>query len=127
MLDCFKNEKGSDFKASLARDTKGMLQLYEAAFLLIKGEETLELARQFSTRCLQKKLEDDELDNDLSSRIRHSLEIPLHWRTPNLEARWFLDAYVVRPDMNPLIFELAKLHFNIVQATQLEELKHISR
>ncbi|XP_047942439.1 (+)-bornyl diphosphate synthase, chloroplastic-like [Salvia hispanica] len=127
VFNCFKNENGNDFKASLARDTKGMLQLYEAAFLLNKGEETLELARQFSTKCLQRKLEDDETDNDLSSWIRRSLEIPLHWRTPNLEARWFLDAYALRPDMNPTIFELAKLHFNIVQATQLEELKDVSR
>ncbi|KAG6388327.1 hypothetical protein SASPL_149752 [Salvia splendens] len=129
VFDCFKNEKGSDFKASLGRDTKGMLQLYEASFLLREGEDTLELARQFATENLQKTLDEngEEIDKNLSLWIQHSLEIPLHWRTPNLEAKWMIDAYSRRPDFNPTILELAKLDFNIVQATQIEELKDISR
>nr|ABP01684.1 pinene synthase [Salvia rosmarinus] len=129
VFDCFKNEKGSDFKASLAQDTKGILQLYEAAFLLREGEDTLELARAFATKCLQKKLDEggDGIDENLLSWIRHSLDLPLHWRIQRLEARWFLDAYARRPDMNPLIFELAKLDFNIIQATYQQELKDVSR
>ncbi|XP_047963883.1 (+)-bornyl diphosphate synthase, chloroplastic-like isoform X2 [Salvia hispanica] len=129
VFDCFKNEKGSDFMASVGRDTKGMLQLYEASFLLREGEDTLELARQFATENLQKTLDEsgDEIDKNLSLWIQHSLEIPLHWRTPNLEAKWMIDAYSRRPDFNPTILELAKLNFNIVQATQIEELKDISR
>nr|QJX58302.1 monoterpene synthase 17 [Salvia fruticosa] len=129
VFDCFKNEKGSDFKASLAQDTKGMLQLYEAAFLLREGEDTLELARQFATRFLEEKLDagGDEMDENLSSWIRHSLDLPLHWRIQGLEARWFLNAYVKRPDMNPIIFELAKLDFSITQATYQQELKDVSR
>ncbi|KAG6390861.1 hypothetical protein SASPL_148606 [Salvia splendens] len=106
-----------------------MLQLYEASFLLREGEDTLELARQFATENLQKTLDGsgDEIDKNLSLWIQHSLEIPLHWRTPNLEAKWMIDAYSRRPDFNPTILELAKLDFNIVQATQIEELKDISR
>nr|QJX58294.1 (+)-sabinene synthase transcript variant 2 [Salvia officinalis] len=129
VFDCFKIEKCSDFNANLAQDTKGMLQLYEASFLLREGEDTLELARRFSTRSLREKFDEggDEIDEDLSSWIRHSLDLPLHWRVQGLEARWFLDAYARRPDMNPLIFKLAKLNFNIVQATYQEELKDISR
>nr|QJX58307.1 monoterpene synthase 7 [Salvia fruticosa] len=129
VFDCFKNEKGIDFKASLAQDTKAMLQLYEASFLWREGEDTLELARAFATKCLHKKLDEggEEIDSNLSSWIHHSLEIPLHWRIQNLESRWFIDAYARRPDMNPILFELAKLDFNIVQATQAEELKDISR
>nr|QJX58312.1 monoterpene synthase 9 [Salvia pomifera] len=128
VFDCFKDDKCSGFKASFAQDTKAMLQLYEASFLLREGEDTLELARAFATKCLQKKLNEggNEMDANLSLWIRHSLEIPLHWRTQNLEARWFIDAYARRPDMNPIIFELAKLDFNIVQATQQQELKDIS-
>ncbi|PIN19467.1 1,8-cineole synthase [Handroanthus impetiginosus] len=41
--------------------------------------------------------------------------------------RWFLDAYGRRPDMNPTLFELAKLEFNIYQANVQQELKHVSR
>nr|QJX58301.1 monoterpene synthase 16 transcript variant 2 [Salvia pomifera] len=129
VFDCFKNEKGGDFKASFAHDTKGMLQLYEASFLLREGEDTLELARQFSTKTLREKFDEggDEIGENLSSWIRHSLDLPLHWRIQGLEARWFLDAYARRPDMNPLIFELAKLDFNIIQATYQQELKYVSR
>ncbi|XP_047964228.1 sabinene synthase 1, chloroplastic-like isoform X1 [Salvia hispanica] len=130
VFDCFKNEKGSDFKASLGHDTKGMLQLYEASFLLREGEDTLELARQFSTKCLHKKLDEDggdEIDENLLSWIRHSLDLPLHWRVQRLEARWFLDAYARRPDKNPHIFKLAKLDFNTMQGTYQQELKDIWR
>ncbi|XP_057788855.1 sabinene synthase 1, chloroplastic-like [Salvia miltiorrhiza] len=129
MFNCFKNKKGNDFKASLGQDTKAMLQLYEASFLLREGEDTLELARIFSTKCLQKKLEEggDEIDEDLLSWIRHSLDLPLHWRVQGLEARWFLDAYARRPDKNPIILELAKLDFNIIQTTYQQELKDVSR
>nr|QBL54245.1 synthase 2 [Ocimum tenuiflorum] len=127
VFDCFKNEEGSDFKPNLAKDTRGMLQLYEAPFLVREGEDTLEMGRQFSTKILQKKVETELIDENLLSWMCHSLELSLHWRIQRLEARWFLDAYATRPDMNPIVFELAKLDFNIVQATQQEELKHVSR
>nr|ARA91313.1 3-carene synthase [Lavandula x intermedia]ARA91314.1 3-carene synthase [Lavandula x intermedia] len=127
IFDCFKKENGTDFKQTLADDTKGLLQLYEASFLLREGEDTLELARQFSTKLLQKKVDDHEIEDNLLLWIRHSLELPLHWRVQRLEGRWFLDAYSTRPDMNPIIFELAKLEFNISQSTRLEEMKDVSR
>ncbi|KAG6434589.1 hypothetical protein SASPL_106227 [Salvia splendens] len=126
VFDCFMNEKGSDFKASLSQDTKGILQLYEASFLLREGEESLELARVFSTKYLQNKL-DEGVNDNLSSWIKHSLDLPLHWRIHRLEARWFLDAYARRPDKNPLIYELAVLDFKIMQAIYQQELKDISR
>nr|L0HAM7.1 RecName: Full=Sabinene hydrate synthase, chloroplastic; AltName: Full=Terpene synthase 6; Short=TvTPS6; Flags: Precursor [Thymus vulgaris]AGA96119.1 terpene synthase 6 [Thymus vulgaris] len=129
IFDCFKNEKGSDFDETLiGEDTKATLQLYEASFHLREGENTLELARQISTKYLQKKVDEGSInDENLSSWIRHSLDLPLHWRIQRLEARWFLDAYAAREDKNPLIFELTKLDFNIIQATQQEELKEVSR
>nr|T1RRI8.1 RecName: Full=Alpha pinene synthase, chloroplastic; Short=LvPINS; Flags: Precursor [Lavandula viridis]AGN72805.1 alpha pinene [Lavandula viridis] len=130
VFDRFTNEEGTDFNPSLIDDTKGLLQLYEASFLLREGEDTLELARQFSTKLLQKKVDEDgdrEVGDNLLVWIRHSLELPLHWRIHRIEARWFLDAYATRHDMNPIIFELAKLDFNITQATQQEELRDLSR
>ena len=86
----------------------------------------MECARVFSTKCLQNKL-DEGFDDNLSSWIKHSLDLPLHWRIHRLEARWFLDAYARRPDNNPLIYELALFDFKIMQATYQQELKDISR
>nr|WAB71043.1 terpineol synthase [Mentha longifolia] len=132
IFDCFKNEEGSDFeKALIGEDMKGILQLYEASFLLREGEDTLELARKFSTKYLQKRVDEgiinDDNNNNILSWIRHSLDLPLHWRIQRLEARWFLDAYSTRKDMNPLIFELSILDFNNIQATHILELKEVSR
>nr|QGW08898.1 linalool synthase protein [Lavandula x intermedia] len=126
VFDRFRNENGTYFKHD---DTKELLQLYEASFLVREGEETLEQAREFATKSLQRKLDEDGdgIDANIESWIRYSLEIPLHWRPQRLEARWFLDAHARRPDMNPVICELARLNFNIVQATQHEELKALSR
>lgn len=128
MFDCFKNEDGG-FGQSHA---EGVLELYEASFLLTEGEDTLELARVLCTNLLQKKLDDHDegrglMDDYLCTLVRHSLEIPLHWRVQRPNARWFIDAYAKRSDVDPIVLELAKLDFNIVQADHQQELKQVSR
>ncbi|KAL0335050.1 UNVERIFIED_CONTAM: (-)-alpha-terpineol synthase [Sesamum radiatum] len=123
VFDCFRNEKG-DFDPNLGNDTKGLLQLYEASFLSTPGEKTLGLARQFATNFLQKYL-NEKIDENLSLLVRHALELPIHWRVERPNARWFIEAYEKRPDVNPLVLELAKVDFNIVQATHQQELKHV--
>lgn len=100
-------------------DTNGLLQLYEASFLLTQGEETLmERARNFATNLLHQKI--GLTDHNLSS-------LPLHWRIRRPNARLFIQAYERRQDMNQIVLELAKLEFNVVQATHQQELKHVSR
>ncbi|EYU18417.1 hypothetical protein ABFS82_02G054300 [Erythranthe guttata] len=134
VFDSFKNERGDSFKESLGdnMNTKGLLQLYEASFLMTCGEITLELARDFSTNLLRKILDDHDriYDDDegdvLLLMVRHALELPIHWRTPRLNARCFIDLYEKKSDMDPLVLELAKLDFNIVQAAHQQELKHVS-
>ncbi|XP_020551712.1 terpene synthase 10-like [Sesamum indicum] len=123
-FDTFRNEKG-DFDSNLAHDTKGLLQLYEASFLSKPGEKTLDLAREFATNFLQKKFDENIDDENLAILVRHALELPIHWRVERPNARWFIEAYERRPDVNPLVLELAKLDFNIVQATHQQELKHV--
>ncbi|KAL7160544.1 hypothetical protein ABFS83_01G103300 [Erythranthe nasuta] len=130
VFDCFKNETGDYFEESLGDDnTKGLLQLYEASFLMTRGENTLELAREFATDLLRNKLDRINDDNDvlLLTAVRHALELPIHWRVQRPNARWFIEeAYAKSRDMNPIMLELAKLDFNIVQAKHQQELKHVS-
>uniref|UniRef100_F6I6K7 (-)-alpha-terpineol synthase n=1 Tax=Vitis vinifera TaxID=29760 RepID=F6I6K7_VITVI len=121
----FKDETGS-FKACLCEDIKGLLCLYEASYLCVQGESTLEQARDFAHRHLGKGLEQN-IDQNLAIEVNHALELPLHWRMPRLEARWFIDVYEKRQDMNPILLEFAKLDFNMVQATHQEDLRHMSR
>ncbi|KAL8554926.1 hypothetical protein ACS0TY_002928 [Phlomoides rotata] len=129
VFECFKNEEG-EFKQSLGENAKGLLQLYEASFLLREGENSLELAREFSLNFLGKKVDDEGnngIDDHLSSMVRHALELPLHWRLGRPYARWFIDWYERRADMRADVLQLAKLDFNIVQATHRQELQHVSR
>jgi (-)-alpha-terpineol synthase len=117
IFNSFKNETGN-FKESLRDDTKGMLCMYEASFLLIEGESILEEARDFTTRQLK-----EYIKQNLFIMVSHALEIPLHWRMLRLEARWFIDVYRSRKEMNPTLLELAELDFNMVQAAHQEDLK----
>ncbi|KAL0422436.1 UNVERIFIED_CONTAM: (R)-limonene synthase [Sesamum latifolium] len=126
IFDSFRGGKG-DFDPNLGNDTKGLLQLYEASFLSTPGEKTLDLARQFATNFLQKNPNENIDDENLALLVRRALELPIHWRVERPNARWFIDAYERRPDVNPLVLELAKLDFNIVQTTYQQELKHVSR
>ncbi|KAI8562099.1 hypothetical protein RHMOL_Rhmol03G0008300 [Rhododendron molle] len=126
VFDNFTDETGH-FKASPCDDIKGMLYLYEASFLSFRDESKLEEAKDFATKNLKQYLERKDIDQDLALLVRHALELPLHWRMPRLEARWFIDLCERRPNMNPTLLELTKLDFNMVQATHQEDLKHASR
>ena len=86
----------------------------------------MEQARDFAHRHLGKGLAQN-IDQNLAIEVNHALELPLHWRMPRLEARWFIEVYEKRQDMNPILLEFAKLDFNMVQATHQEDLRHISR
>ncbi|KAG2667185.1 hypothetical protein I3760_15G100100 [Carya illinoinensis] len=107
-------------------DIEGMLALYEASFHLREGESILEEAKDFATKHL-KEYVDQSKDQYLCMMVNHALELPLHWRVIRLEARWFIDAYRSREDMNPTLLELAKLDFNMVQAVHQEDIKEMSR
>ena len=127
IFDCFKDEKG-DFRPSLCEDSKGMLYLYEASYLESENEESnLEMARRFAAKTLKKNLDEKRVDQDLVALVQHALELPLHWRMMRLEARWFIDIYEERSNRNPILLELAKLDFNIVQAAHQNDLTYTLR
>ncbi|KAL0422441.1 UNVERIFIED_CONTAM: (R)-limonene synthase [Sesamum latifolium] len=123
-IDYFRNEKG-DFDPNLGNDTKGLLQLYEASFMSTQGEKTLDVAREFATIFLHKNFDGNIDDENLALLVRPCSGAPIHWRVERPNTRWFIEAYERRPDVNPLVLELAKLDFNIVQATHQQELKHV--
>ncbi|CAA2939102.1 terpene synthase 10-like [Olea europaea subsp. europaea] len=123
IFDRFKNEKG-EFKSRLCDDIEGLLQLYETSFLSMEGESTLEMATEFTMKHLNDQTSIDQFHSRL---VHHGLELPLHCTIPRAEARWFINIYKDRPDMNQILLELAKLDFNIVQAKYQQELKHVSR
>ncbi|KAK0588926.1 hypothetical protein LWI29_007191 [Acer saccharum] len=132
VFDKFRDRDGR-FSDNIIGDITGILSLYEASFLGIQGEDpVLEEARSFSTIYLNKlsgnKLEISEI---VSEQVQQSLEIPLHWRMPRVEALNFINLYTTTDlvdDHNSLVLlELAKLDYNLVQSIHQQELKELSR
>ncbi|XP_031279517.1 terpene synthase 10-like [Pistacia vera] len=126
IFDNFRDEKGN-FRPCLKDDCRGILSMYDAAFLLKEGENAIfDDVRNFTTSYLKEYVKENK-DQYLSTVVSHELELPRYWRMPRLEARWFIDVYETRPDMNSIVLELAKLDFNMVQATHQEDMKSTSR
>ncbi|XWS41401.1 hypothetical protein CRYUN_Cryun17cG0078800 [Craigia yunnanensis] len=92
-----------------------------------EGEGILENARDFAAKQLQKYLKQKKLDEYLSMLVDHALELPLHWRVLRLEAKLFIDVYERSKKRNPILLELAKLDFNIVQAMHQSDLINASK
>ena len=124
VFNIFKDERGK-FNACLCEETKGVLSLYEASFLLTEGQNMFEELRNFATKHLQEYVKQNK-DKNLSAMVTYALELPLHWRIIKFETRWFI-IYRSREDMNPILLKLAKMDFNMVQAVHQEDLKQVSR
>ncbi|KAF9588259.1 hypothetical protein IFM89_008676 [Coptis chinensis] len=123
MVDAFNDfkDKTGSFNLCLCQDVKGMLTLYEASHLCLEGEKILYEAKEFTAKHL--KLLNGNIDRSLAEEVTHSLELPLHWRMPRLESRYYIDAYQSKEGMNPVLLELAKLDFNMLQSIHQKELK----
>nr|POE87209.1 putative terpene synthase 9 [Quercus suber] len=123
VIDVFKKFKSRDgrFVASLSKDVEGLLSLYEASHLGMHGENILEEARDFSMKNLNSLM--GKLDSNSAKQVKQSLEIPLHWRVPRVEARNFIDVYQKDNKRNLTLLELAKLDYNLVQSVHQREIK----
>lgn len=119
-------DEAGNIKANVGEDVVGMLNLYEASFYAVDGDNILDEAREFTTKCLKEK---KNIVNNQSTLmlISHALELPLLWRIPRFESIWFIEAYKRRSDMKSLLLEFAELDYNIVQGIHQEDLKYSSR
>ncbi|PHT98653.1 (-)-camphene/tricyclene synthase, chloroplastic [Capsicum chinense] len=134
ILNDFKDEQGN-LKQCLCEDIQGLLQLYEASFLSTDTETAtlMESANTFSMSHLKNYLQNrsnlngDHQDNRTVELVRHALELPLHCMMLRVETRWYINIYEKMENADPLLLELAKLDYNIVQATHQQDLRNLSR
>nr|WNX96134.1 Caryophyllene Synthase [Ayapana triplinervis] len=125
----YKDTEGS-FKESITRDVRGMLELYEATYLQVRGEVVLEDALVFTKSQLQKVTKDPLLYNcplSLSKHIEEALERPIRKRLPRLDALRYIDFYEQQELHNPSLLRLAKFDFNRVQSLHKKELCQLSK
>ncbi|KAL5861273.1 hypothetical protein ACOSQ4_002569 [Xanthoceras sorbifolium] len=99
--------------------------LRQHGYQVSQGENILDEALTFSATHLNRFK--TNLGPDLSQLVSHALELPLHRRMIRLEARWYIEAFSQRKDVNGLLLQLAKLDFNMVQSILQSDLKDISR
>ncbi|KAL5797769.1 hypothetical protein ACOSQ2_002589 [Xanthoceras sorbifolium] len=128
--DVFDKFRGRDgrFSDNTKGDTAGVLSLYEASFLGIQGDDVLEEATSFSRKHLKRLSGKFISEVIVTEQVQQSLEIPLHWRMPRVEARNFINLYTTDyHQSSSVLLELAKLDYNLVQSIHQQELKELSR
>ena len=121
--DCGKFESG---------EINGFISLYEASYLSTKSDTKLQnYIRFFATQQLRDFVDTHSNKNcesfGVGEMVAQALDMPYHWRMRRLATRSYINLYGMKPNKNPVLVELAKLDFNIVQAVYQEELKYVSR
>lgn len=85
-------EENGEYKKALLSDTKGVLSLYEAAYLRTQGEEILDKAFSFSSAHLESVA--PHLDESpFKKQVLHALEQSLHRGIPRVEAHRYISLY----------------------------------
>ncbi|XP_040363491.1 (-)-germacrene D synthase [Rosa chinensis] len=125
MFNKYMEANDQKFKASLLSDVSGLLSLYEAAHLRIRGEDILEEALAFTTTHLESIRH--SLSPPLSKQVAHSLIQPLRKGITRVEARYYLSIYHERDSHNETLLTFAKLDFNLLQQVHQKELCEITR
>ncbi|CAL4925999.1 unnamed protein product [Urochloa decumbens] len=135
----FRCEDGC-FNSEITNDPRGLLSLYNAAYLSIHGEVELDEAILFARQHLE-SLEElfygsivyrkrpplETLKAPLADQVIRALKLPLPRTLKRVEALHYISEYAEEKTCNPSILELAKLDFNLLQHLHLRELKSVSQ
>ncbi|CAM0908243.1 unnamed protein product [Alopecurus aequalis] len=124
--DVFNKFKGEDgtFNKDITSQLSGLLSLYNAAHLLIHGETELEEAISFARHHLE--LVSGSLNTPLAQQVKRALHRPLPRACKRVETLHYISEYEEEEGHNPILLELAKLDFNLLQHVHLKELKAIT-
>ncbi|GMN68227.1 hypothetical protein TIFTF001_037285 [Ficus carica] len=123
-----KDEKGN-FNECLIADVRGMLSLYDASQLRIRGEEILDEALAFTTAQLSKSLETGTITSiPLAAQVSHALKQQMRKNLPWLEAKhYMMHIYPEMASHNKTLLKLARLEFNLLQSMHRKELSVLTR
>ncbi|KAL1103017.1 hypothetical protein V6Z11_D05G407500 [Gossypium hirsutum] len=120
----FKGEQGN-VNSFVTIDVRGLLELYEASYLRVHGEDILDEAISFTTNHLS--LVVASLDYLLSEQVSHALKQSIRRGLPRVEARHYLSVYQDIESHNKALLEFAKIDFNMLQLLHRKELSEICR
>ncbi|KAL6902155.1 hypothetical protein ACP4OV_005031 [Aristida adscensionis] len=120
----FKETNGA-FRVDITNDPRGLLSLYNAAYLVTHGEAELEEAILFARQHLESMR--SSLESPLAQQVRRALHLPLPRTFRRVETLHFISEYEEESAHNSSILEFAKLDFDLLQRHHLKELKALSR
>ncbi|KAL2466529.1 Alpha-humulene/(-)-(E)-beta-caryophyllene synthase [Abeliophyllum distichum] len=119
-------EENGQFKETIKSDARGLLSLYEAAYLRVHGEDILEDALAFTTDNLKSMA--PHLSSPLGKQVAHALVQSIHFGNPRIEAHYFITIYQEdESSKNELLLRFAKLDYNSLQMLHKQELYEVSR
>ncbi|KAL1289381.1 hypothetical protein HN51_057666 [Arachis hypogaea] len=114
---------------------KGMMELYEASQISIKGEDMVDEAGEFSCKFLKERLAYLDNDDDEAKFVRSTIENPFHKSLPMFTARDFLRNFHGGMNSNNnnddewfgSLKALAKMDFTLLQRLHQQEIIQISK
>ncbi|XP_031101988.1 (-)-germacrene D synthase-like [Ipomoea triloba] len=118
-------DKDGKFKDSLTKDVEGMLSLYEASYLGLPGETTLDEALTFTTGHLESML--PSLNKFEAAQVTHALKLPIRRTLPRVGAKEYMQIYQQDQTHNKVLLRFAKLDFNLLQKVHQRELSGITK
>ncbi|EOA37802.1 hypothetical protein CARUB_v100116241mg, partial [Capsella rubella] len=124
----FRGEDGR-FKESLARDVRGLLQLFEVAHLGTFSEDIMDEAMSFTRNHLESWVYGNVSSETthLSKHIQNSLYIPRYCNIEVLVAREYISYYEQEQGHDEILLKFAKLSFNFCQFLYIQELKTLTK
>lgn len=126
VFDKFMDGHGS-FREEITNDPKGLLGLYNAAFLAVHGEPVLDEAMSFARYHLESSMSSGNLKSPLAQQVKRALHIPLPRTYRRLETLHYFSEYKQEEGHSPILLELAKLEFTLLQHVHSKELKSLTR
>ncbi|PWA48782.1 terpenoid cyclases/protein prenyltransferase alpha-alpha toroid [Artemisia annua] len=127
ILKDYKDKDGA-FKDSLTNDVQGMLDLYEATYMRLPSEVTLDDALVFTRARLSYIAKDPEMANNVySTYIVEALKQPIRKRLPRLEALRYIPFYQQQLSHNESLLKLAKFGFNQLQLLHKKEISELTK
>ncbi|PIN00688.1 Tricyclene synthase [Handroanthus impetiginosus] len=122
--DVFNNFKGKDgkFRGRLRQDTRGLMELYEAAQLGFEGEYVLDEAANFSSKILQECIAADHMDPNWSKMIKNKLRHPYHKTITRFAEKDFFQEFQWKKTLR----ELAIMDLHKRRSVYQAELRQIS-
>ena len=118
-------DRRGSFSEEITSEPKGLLCLYNAAFLSVHGEPKLEEGMSFARYHLESMK--GNFKSPLAEQVDRALHIPLPRTYRRLETLHYFSEYQQEEGHSPILLELAKLEFTALQYVHSKELKSLSR